>query len=433
MGVTPILAIFRNMIEIIAYSVFFLSLDNPKFSWKKTCLYYLVFIIFLTGVGTVWVLFEPVSYLKYCTMVLFLCASVFFSLMSQDTFLQSLYKLTLQMFILFFLIYVGIWIAICFFDRNPWADIGVRICYAGIGFFICRRWIRKPFRKIVDGFNHLKFQWKEICIIAIAGNFLILFYATRPTHIIVRSYAEQMMFLGTCALLLVTHIVMLHTLYLMQKEMGDKQEMELTAISNEMLKRELELMQEHVEEANRIRHDVRHHDLMVAEYIQRGETHVLLEYLKQHEQEYSDLCPVKICENLVVDHILRIYIRKAEQKGIQVFSDIKIQKETGIRETDFIAILGNIMENALHGCEESGSNNQQIAVQIWQKAGKLVIQVKNTCFSQINFENGLPVRKNGRGLGVLSIVHSVRKYLGDVDFQMEQGMFVVRVLLPILK
>ena len=91
------------------------------------------------------------------------------------------------------------------------------------------------------------------------------------------------------------------------------------------------------------------------------------------------------------------------------------------------------MENALHGCEESGSNNQQIEVQIWQKAGKLVIQVKNTCFSQINFENGLPVRKNGRGLGVLSIVHSVRKYLGDVDFQMEQGMFVVRVLLPILK
>lgn len=430
LGITPLLSILRNLIEVIAYSVLFLTLDRPKFSWKRTCFYYFGFIVIVTIIGTVWVILEPDSYLKYCTIVLFLQSVVFFSYMSQDTFLQSLYKLTLQMFILFFLIYVGIWISISFFDGNPWADIGMRISYSILLLWISWRWMRKPFRKIVDA---LRIQWKGICSIAIAGNFLIVIYATRPTHIVVRSITEQGMFLGTCILLLVTHIVMLHTLYQMQKEITDRQEMELTTISNKMLKRELELMQEHVEEANRMRHDIRHHDLMIAEYVQREERKALLDYLKEYERGYLEDGIMKICENLVVDHILRIYIRKAEQKRIQVLFKVSVQREIGIRENDFIAILGNVMENALHGCEESGSDRQQITIQIRQKSGKLVIEIRNTCLHQVRFENGLPVRKNGRGIGVISIVRSVEKYQGDVDFQIDKGMFVVRILLPILK
>lgn len=430
LGVTPLLSILRNVIEVIAYSVLFLTLDKPRFSWRKTIFFYSGFIFIVTGIGTIWVLLEPVSYLKFCTMVLFLQSAVFFSFMSQDTFLQSLYKLTLQMFILLFLLYTGIWVAICFFDGNPWVDIGIRIGYTIVGIFLSYRYGRKPFRKIVNG---LRFQWKGICMIAVAGNFLILLYATRPTHIIVRTVTEQRMFLGTCILLLVTHMVMLYTLYQMQKEMADRQEMELTVISNEMLKRELERMQEHVEEANRLRHDMRHHNLIIAEYVRRGERTALLDYLETYKQEYMEDHSVKICENLVVDHILRSYIQRAEQKGIPVIFKITIQKEIGIQETDFITILGNIMENAIYGCEESKSSQPEIMVWIQRKSGKLAIQVENTCSNQVVFENGLPVRKTGRGIGIISVVHSVEKYKGDVDFQVNRGKFTVRILLPVLK
>lgn len=430
LGITPFLSILRNGIEVMAYSVLFLTLDKPRFSWKKTIFYYAGFIFVEIVIGTTWVLLEPDSYLKFCTMVLFLQSAVFFSFMSQDRFLQSLYKLTLQMFILLFLLYTGIWISIRFFDGNPWVDIGIRIGYTIVGVFLSYRYGRKPFRKIVDG---LRFQWKGICMIAVAGNVLLLFYATRPTHIIVRTVIEQRMFLGTCLLLLVTHMVMLYTLYQMQKEMAYRQEMELTVISNEMLKRELERMQEHVEEANRLRHDMRHHNLMITEYVRRGETAALLDYLETYRQECIEDRSVKICENLVVDHILRSYIRKAEQKGIAVAFQIVIQKEIGIRETDFITILGNIMENAICGCEESKNSQSKIEVWIQQKGGKLVIQVENTCLNQVVFEKGLPVRKNGRGIGIISVVRSVEKYKGDVDFQVNQEKFTVRILLPVLK
>ncbi len=430
LGITPLLSILRNLIEVVAYSVLFLSLDKPKFSWKKTIWYYIGFIFIVTIIGTVWVILEPVSYLKYCTMVLFFQSAVFFSLMSQDTFLQSLYKIALQMFILLFLLYMGIWIAIYFFNGNPWVDIGIRIGYITIGTILSCRWIRKPFRKIVDG---LKFQWKGICMIAVAGDFLILFYATRPTHIIIRTSTEQRMFLGTCILLLVTHVVMLGTLYQMQKEMADRQEMELTAMSNEMLKRELEWMQEHVKEANRTQHDIRHHNLMIIEYVKRGERTALLDYLEEYEHECMKYHSIKICENVVIDHILGIYIEKAKQKGIQVIFEVNVKKEIKIRETDFIVILGNVMENAIYGCEESGSSQAKITIWIQQKSGKLAIRIENTCLSQVLFENGLPVRKNGRGIGVISIVHSVEKYKGDVDFQINQGLFIVQILLPILK
>ena len=44
LGITPFLSVLRNGIEVMAYSVLFLTLDKPKFSWKKTIFCYAGFI-----------------------------------------------------------------------------------------------------------------------------------------------------------------------------------------------------------------------------------------------------------------------------------------------------------------------------------------------------------------------------------------------------
>ena len=65
------------------------------------------------------------------------------------------------------------------------------------------------------------------------------------------------------------------------------------------------------------------------------------------------------------------------------------------------------------------------------KAGKLFIVVENTCKEEILFKDGLPDQsrlRQRKGIGISSIVKSVEKYGGDVDFRSENGKFISRII-----
>lgn len=60
---------------------------------------------------------------------------------------------------------------------------------------------------------------------------------------------------------------------------------------------------------------------------------------------------------------------------------------------DFIAILSNILENALNGCKECGSHGE-IHVDIHTVSNKTVIVCSNPCKADLVIENGM-LRKRG--------------------------------------
>lgn len=428
-GVTPLLSVIRNFLEVASFCVLFLCLDRPRFTRRRTWMCYGIYILLQTVFGTFWVLADAESYAAASTSVLFVESALFFLLMSSDTVFQCLYNLCLQIFILFFMLFTGLVCTRTFFDGNPWADVAIRFCYMILLVWVYIRWFRRAYREMADS---LKSQWKGICIVALGGNALMVYYATQPQMILLRGGREQALFLSICILLLLTHVILLYTLHLMQMEISDRQEAELTSVNNEMLRRELELLQEQVESARRYHHDIRHHDLMVAEYVRRGELETLLAYLDQREREYKEELPKRICENKTVNNILGIYMRQAEQKGIRVSCDVTVPEESRIQDRVFVTVLGNAMENAIHGCEEAEAGRKEITVLIRPRAGKLAIRISNSCLGEVVFKRGLPVRrngKNGRGTGVLSIVHSVKSNGGDVEFGVENGTFIIRILL----
>lgn len=43
LGITPLLSIARNVIQVGGFCLMFLLLDKPRFSWKKTIAGYLLF------------------------------------------------------------------------------------------------------------------------------------------------------------------------------------------------------------------------------------------------------------------------------------------------------------------------------------------------------------------------------------------------------
>ena len=140
---------------------------------------------------------------------------------------------------------------------------------------------------------------------------------------------------------------------------------------------------------------------------------------------------IRICEHPAVDNILSGYAKIAEQKEILIAWDVTLSKKLPIRDLDLIAILGNAMENAIHGCEKAKAETKQIHVLIRQTKQSVSVRIENTCPQTVFFSEGLPVRKTGGGIGVGSIMASVRKYHGSVQFSADGGSFVVELKLPL--
>ncbi len=406
----------------------FLLLDRPRFSWKKTILGYLLYCSVLSTIGILWVLYDPVSYKNFCVQVLCTTAALLFFYMSSMNAFQIIYNLSLQVFLFLFLLYVGIAGAQCFFDGNPWADIGIRLVCLSVMTFVYVRWLRKPFQVLIQNVN---IQWKNVCIVSVAGDLLIIFQGSYPDMVSLRAGREQIVFVCLCILMILTHLTMLTTLHAIHREMGERQQMELTKINNSLLKKELELTRRSVEEVKRVRHDVRHHNLNVAAYARNGDTEGLLHYLQEYEREREEEAPTVLCDNSAVNNILTEYDNRARKAGIKIRIDVNVSRDIPVRETDFIAILGNAMENAIHGCLDSGKEDREIHVWMKPKCGKLAIRITNTCKDKIDFEDGYPVAGKGHGIGVSSMVRSVEHYHGEIDFKVQDGLFTLRVLLKL--
>lgn len=200
---------------------------------------------------------------------------------------------------------------------------------------------------------------------------------------------------------------------------------------NEQPYRQIELMREAEEESIRLRHDMRHHFLLMEEYIKKKEYDKLLSYVRQYREDVENKKAERICSNETVNGILTAYGRYAEEEKIRITMDVNIAENITVRDIDLVAILANIVENAIHGCLHSGKSGQEIHLFMEQKGNKIAIQCKNTCTQDVKFHKGIPRSVQGKGVGVFSIIKVVSYYNGETDFFMEEGMFVARVLINI--
>lgn len=269
--------------------------------------------------------------------------------------------------------------------------------------------------------------WWPIC-------FLSVIYTIYVVYLTITAQAEYFRNADVTAfiLLLIAIItgygVIFHTIHYMREAALNSQ---IEQQQNILLKK-LEIMEESEEASRRIRHDFRHHIRNITEYAKRGETEELLCYLGEYDEEVGKTWRGRICTNPVVDNILTVYGSQADKEGIKVDYAITTDRDAGIGAVDMVAILANLMENAIHGCLEAGKEQTEIRVQMGMKAGKLLIVVENTCKDEVLFKHGLPSRpapSMGRGIGISSIVKSVEKYGGDVDFKCEGGKFTSRVII----
>lgn len=179
-----------------------------------------------------------------------------------------------------------------------------------------------------------------------------------------------------------------------------------------------------------LRHDTRHHLSVLRTLIQQGETDKALEYLNEVSQTYDDTVIKTYCKNEMVNSVLSIYNTRFEEQRIRWEVQVSIGGKLPCSEMMFCAILSNVLENALHAVQELPQKKRLIQLSLSEKSGHLLLMAKNTVRNAPVFNDGVPVtERSGHGLGARSIVYYVEKLNGQYQFFMENGDFVVRIIL----
>ncbi len=433
LGGQVFIALIRYVISLGGTILLFSLMSNSRFGRRKTAALYGCFSIVVIAAACVWYAVDWASCVRMSAMVMYLCFAVFASCMSADSIGLTMYKLALNFYLMALFLVGGIEISILYFHRNVWADIIARILMiTAMALFIDRK-VKDPIRRFGNYMeNELDGYSVTIMIISILFGIGFILNPNLKDPTPFRLFQIFMNFFLTGALQMLAYRLYLH----IGREKEYKKENQLMKMNQRLLERQLEFLEESVEESRRIRHDIRHHNAVVAEYARQGQTEELLKYLSEHEEELEKGAPQAICANMAVNNLLTAYTRKAEREQIRVMLDVRLEKNLNIAAADLVTILANAYENAIYGCmevkRESPKRECSIRLMIKRKGNKLVIYCSNTCRTEIEMKNGQPQPEATGGVGVLSIIKTAEKYDGEYDFKNDNGVFIFRLVMNTL-
>ena len=255
-------------------------------------------------------------------------------------------------------------------------------------------------------------RWWNLALIALL--FYLLQVAVTVLYIADAMSATYLLFLFITISLVMcaVYAVVFSNISYMEKDA----EAELVRQNAEYFSSRLSVLQNAEDTNRRLRHDMRHHIDTIAAYAKTGDNAAILSYIGEYGNEIAEAAVKQYSVNRTVNSILSVYAGKAGENGIAFSVRCNAAKELAVREIDLIALLGNLLENALHGCQESGKENKRIEIHIRLQNKRLIILCNNTCSDDLELADGLPAKKS---IGISSILSVCRKYDGNLDYRKE--------------
>ena len=174
------------------------------------------------------------------------------------------------------------------------------------------------------------------------------------------------------------------------------------------------------------RHDMRHHYQMLLTYAESGELDQLISYLERQTQRIEHITTGRFCENETVNNILKVYHQKAAEQNVAMEISAAAKPGLSADAPDLVAIVANVLENALHGAVKSGSDAPFIRVNIKHQAGHFVVSCDNPCVPSLDFEE---MPEYLKGIGIHSITATANKYGGSCRFSAKNGVFHCMVIM----
>ena len=411
---------------VLTHTVCFAAMTERKYSARKTALIYSLFCVIFVGAAIVIysLLWEQIDFDRIVTLYYFITLVISFCVFmyaSADPACKKIFLFISYSNIFTIFLYISSILCNVVFPDFPenatvYARNSIRTVLYIPAIWIYLRFLRPYIREML---GRQKKTWYSLSLVSLL--FLIVFIAFLTNF----SHIEQYTLLFAIAFLLYCSVlwIIFGTLQFMLQ----KNKTELIVQSTKYLNQQLENAKENEMLAKTIRHDFRHHNQNIASMLKKGKIQEAIRYLEQYNESLEAAAPREFCLNVTVNAILNSFYTKAHNAGISISIAADVQKETSISDVDFVAILSNLLENAVNGCKKCHSSGE-IKVHIRTVNDKIVIVCSNPCEADLPIENHM---LKHRGVGIDSIVMTTRKYDGDIRYSLENEVLTVCVILNI--
>ena len=361
--------------------------------------------------------YDSYNHISFLVMQL---ANLSVFLISSDSFLKTVFLHFTQANAVFWISTVVGSIRRCY-DLSYLSSDLMRLVLCAVALYLGLRYCAKPLRFMADT---IRSGWLGLIaipsLIILSVVMVAVYFGVQP------SYPEMLMIVAV-TLIELSFGFYVHGLY---RSLVESRRLAQEQNRLALLQAEIQSYDAAIAAARQSRHDLRHHNAVVLEYLRQGDTAQAMEYLSQSDEHLADTSLRQYCENITANAILRLYDRRARTAGICFEVQGDIPQALPLDAPQLSALLSNLLENAAEACEKQG-DAPYISLTAQQSENGFQLEVRNSCPHAVPFENGFPkTTKPSGGLGTKSVAAIVDRGGGLLRFRQEGGAIIAQIFLP---
>lgn len=301
------------------------------------------------------------------------------------------------------------------------------ICYTVSivpAFLLLRRWFVRP--------AHSAMTEQPLLFGSLPAAYYVFDYATAVYADALRLDSQAMAeFLPTA--LIVFYVIFLTAYHVQSRERANAQ------LQSSMLDAELKQSWQEMENLRNAhtqtaiyQHDMRHHLTLVDGYITAGNPQQASEYIRQVLSQVEKLTLQRFCEHEAVNLLCCSFYDRAQRLGVELKVEAALKERLPVPDAELCAVISNGLENAISAVSGFEAEQKWVKMYCRVKHGKLLLEIQNPCSGSVPMENGLPVaQETGHGYGCRSIASIAERHRGLYEFKHAEGLFTLRVVLPL--
>ncbi|NBH14558.1 ATP-binding protein [Lachnospiraceae bacterium] len=296
--------------------------------------------------------------------------------------------------------------------------------------FIFLPFLNKKNHWIVDHF-HTKSVWNIVWIVPALITFCnyMMIPVNHKNATVGRIFELYLLIDFTLLLLFLLFQLMF---YRIARNLTDKSEQEQKVQLFEIQSRQYQLLLDYINETGKLRHDFRHTARTLYALAREENWQDLLLYLKEYNLELDSYHPWFFCRHSAANAILAHYAGFSQSQNIEIDWRVDLPEQISISDVDLCSILGNLLENAIHGCIKIPPSQRYINLSMDLNKNRELYLICVNSFDGIvkkSRHQYLSTKKDGNGMGLLSISITVEKYHGVARFYHSDSEFYSEIML----
>ena len=204
---------------------------------------------------------------------------------------------------------------------------------------------------------------------------------------------------------------------------------------NALYSKQCEIMQSSTEELQGFRHDMNNQFIAISQLIKSKQYDEAEKQLGILTSLTKNMINYSNSGNVIVDGLINYKLQNAQSENIRVKTEIAVPKQLHIETTDLVAVIGNLIDNALNALCDVPVEKRSLLLKVVFGQQRLIIRVSNPYIGDMICRDGniVSTKQDSKqhGYGLNNIAKAVNKYKGYMDIDYSGNTFTVDIIMYI--